>query len=195
MGVSADLSIVDLGVPINLAFSVAARMNTYANLGVLDVVTWQVLFDSVPMVYFARSLQVICRSWSIGCYSGFPNEWLIQRLETLSAAIISSSALAMVLLPPGTFTADSMRVDSLVFHKSYKSQFSRSEVGLWIVDYTSPMAGFIGMAFSTKIASIVKAIVDEKIGNDEVSNKQGDFLQILLFANTLSDNEKLTFVD
>ncbi|KAK9159837.1 hypothetical protein Syun_006178 [Stephania yunnanensis] len=32
--VSADLSIVDLDVPFNLAFSFAATMNTYANLGV-----------------------------------------------------------------------------------------------------------------------------------------------------------------
>ncbi|KAK9093152.1 hypothetical protein Syun_028063 [Stephania yunnanensis] len=46
-----------------------------------------------------------------------------------------------------------------------------------------------------RIASTVKAIVDERIGNGEVSNKQGDFLQILISANTLSDNEKLSFVD
>ncbi|KAK9087556.1 hypothetical protein Syun_029950 [Stephania yunnanensis] len=47
--VSTDLSIVDLDVPFNLAFSVAATMNTYANLGVL--------FVSVPIIYFAISLQ------------------------------------------------------------------------------------------------------------------------------------------
>ncbi|KAK9107281.1 hypothetical protein Syun_023292 [Stephania yunnanensis] len=46
----------------------------------------------------------------------------------------------------------------------------------------------------TRIASTAKTIVDERIGNGEVSNKQGDFLQILLSANTLSDNEKLSFV-
>ncbi|KAK9098627.1 hypothetical protein Syun_025672 [Stephania yunnanensis] len=46
-----------------------------------------------------------------------------------------------------------------------------------------------------RIASTVKAIVDERIGNGEVSNKQGDFLQILISANTLSDNEKLSFRD
>ncbi|KAK9141721.1 hypothetical protein Syun_011121 [Stephania yunnanensis] len=46
-----------------------------------------------------------------------------------------------------------------------------------------------------RIASTVKAIVDERIGNGEVSNKQGDFLEILISANTLSDNEKLSFVD
>ncbi|KAK9157713.1 hypothetical protein Scep_004287 [Stephania cephalantha] len=154
-GVSADLSIVDLDVPLNLAFSVAATMNTYANLGVLAVVTWQVLFVSVPMVYFAISLQryyfnsakelmringttksmlsnhlaeTIAGAMTIRAFkkeerffaknfdlidkyaSPFfhnfaGNEWLIQRLETLSAAVISSSALAMVLLPPGTFIA------------------------------------------------------------------------------------------
>ncbi|KAK9163628.1 hypothetical protein Syun_004530 [Stephania yunnanensis] len=54
--VSADLSIVDLDVSFNLAFSVAATMNTYVNLGVL--------FVSVPMVYFAISLQVV-----IFCFS------------------------------------------------------------------------------------------------------------------------------
>ncbi|KAK9143916.1 hypothetical protein Syun_013316 [Stephania yunnanensis] len=153
--VSADLSIVDLDVPFSLAFSVAATMNTYANLGVLAVVTWQVLFVSVPMVYFAISLQryyfnsakelmringttksmlsnhlaetiagamtirafkkedrffaknfdLIDKNASPFFYNFAANEWLIQRLETLSAAVISSSALAMVLLPPGTFTA------------------------------------------------------------------------------------------
>ncbi|KAK9152104.1 hypothetical protein Syun_010413 [Stephania yunnanensis] len=59
------------------------------------------------------------------------------------------------------------------------------------------LAGRLGLGLQsrTRIASTVKAIVDERIGNGEVSNKQGDFLQILLSANTLSDNEKLSFVD
>ncbi|KAK9083243.1 hypothetical protein Scep_029714 [Stephania cephalantha] len=55
--------------------------------------------------------------------------------------------------------------------------------------------GLKGYQARTRIASTVKAIVDERIGNGEVSNKHGDFLQILLSANTLSDNEKLSFVD
>ncbi|KAK9156399.1 hypothetical protein Sjap_003879 [Stephania japonica] len=46
----------------------------------------------------------------------------------------------------------------------------------------------------TRIASTVKTIVDERIGNGELSNKKGDFLEILLSANTLSDNEKRSFV-
>ncbi|KAK9114929.1 hypothetical protein Syun_021726 [Stephania yunnanensis] len=80
-------------------------MNTYANLGVLAVVTWQVLFVSVPMVYFVISLQRYYFNSAKELMRINANEWLIQRLEILSAAVISSSALAMVLLPPGTFTA------------------------------------------------------------------------------------------
>ncbi|KAK9081651.1 hypothetical protein Syun_031434 [Stephania yunnanensis] len=45
-----------------------------------------------------------------------------------------------------------------------------------------------------RIAFTVKAIVDERIGNGEVSNKQGPFLQILISTNTLSDNEKPSFL-
>lgn len=39
-------------------FSVAVTTNAFANLGVLAVVTWQVLFVSVPVVYLALRLQV-----------------------------------------------------------------------------------------------------------------------------------------
>lgn len=39
-------------------FAVAVSMNTYGNLGVLAVVTWQVLFVSIPMVFLAILLQV-----------------------------------------------------------------------------------------------------------------------------------------
>ncbi|XP_019247526.1 PREDICTED: ABC transporter C family member 10-like isoform X3 [Nicotiana attenuata] len=55
--VSSDLSIVDLDIPFNLIFAVAATTNFYSNLGVLAVVTWQVLFVSIPMVYVAVRLQ------------------------------------------------------------------------------------------------------------------------------------------
>ncbi|KAM0944469.1 putative ABC-type xenobiotic transporter [Dioscorea sansibarensis] len=37
-------------------------------------------------------------------------EWLIQRLETMSAAVISSSALVMALLPHGTFSPGFVRL-------------------------------------------------------------------------------------
>ncbi|KAK9984257.1 hypothetical protein SO802_033782 [Lithocarpus litseifolius] len=39
------------------------------------------------------------------CGSFTANEWLIQRLETLSAVVLASSALCMVLLPSGTFSS------------------------------------------------------------------------------------------
>ncbi|KAF9611048.1 hypothetical protein IFM89_026755 [Coptis chinensis] len=152
--VSADLSIVDLDVPFNLILAVGATTNTYANLGVLAVITWQVLFVSIPMVYlaiclqqyyfasvkelmringttksmlanhlaesiagaitirafqkedrfFAQNLDLIDTNASPFFHNFAANEWLIERLEILSATVISSSALAMVLLPPGTFS-------------------------------------------------------------------------------------------
>ncbi|XP_050913293.1 ABC transporter C family member 10 isoform X2 [Lathyrus oleraceus] len=55
--VSSDLSIVDLDVPFGLLFAVAATTTCYASLTVLAVVTWQVLFVSIPMIYFAPRLQ------------------------------------------------------------------------------------------------------------------------------------------
>ncbi|KAJ6976843.1 ABC transporter C family member 10-like [Populus alba x Populus x berolinensis] len=55
--VASDLSIVDLDVPFSLIFAVGATTNSYSNLGVLAVVTWQVLFVSIPMVYLAIRLQ------------------------------------------------------------------------------------------------------------------------------------------
>ncbi|XP_010059945.2 ABC transporter C family member 10 [Eucalyptus grandis] len=152
--VSADLSIVDIDVPFSMVFAVGATGNTYANLGVLAVVTWQVLFVSIPMIYFAiqlqryyfssakelmrlngttksyvanhlaesvagavsirafeeeerffrKNLDLIDENASPFFHSFAANEWLIQRLEILSAAVLSSTALSMVLLPLGTFS-------------------------------------------------------------------------------------------
>lgn len=56
--VSADLSIVDIDIPFSLIFSVAASINAYSNLGVITVVTWEVLFVAIPMIYLAILLQV-----------------------------------------------------------------------------------------------------------------------------------------
>ncbi|XP_042505968.1 ABC transporter C family member 10-like [Macadamia integrifolia] len=53
--------------------------------------------------FFATNLNVIDRNASPFFHNFSANEWLIQRLELLSATVLSSSALAMVLLPPGTF--------------------------------------------------------------------------------------------
>ncbi|KAL6839562.1 hypothetical protein ACP4OV_030501 [Aristida adscensionis] len=55
--VSSDLSLVDLDVPFAFMFSISASLNAYSNLGVLAVVTWQVLFVSVPMIVLAIRLQ------------------------------------------------------------------------------------------------------------------------------------------
>ncbi|KDO56159.1 hypothetical protein CISIN_1g0009011mg, partial [Citrus sinensis] len=152
--VSSDLSIVDLDVPFSLIFAVGATTNAYSNLGVLAVVTWQVLFVSIPVIFlairlqryyfatakelmrlngttkslvanhlaesiagamtirafeeedrfFAKNLDLIDTNASPFFQTFAANEWLIQRLETLSATVISSAAFCMVLLPPGTFT-------------------------------------------------------------------------------------------
>lgn len=55
--------------------------------------------------FFAKSLELIDKNASPFFHSFAANEWLIQRLETMSAAILSSSALAMLLLPPGTLNS------------------------------------------------------------------------------------------
>lgn len=59
MQVSSDLSIIDLDVPLVIMFTSSASLNAYSSLGVLAVVTWQVLFVSVPMIVLAITLQVI----------------------------------------------------------------------------------------------------------------------------------------
>ena len=59
--VSSDLSIIDLDVPSSLDFYVAACINASSILVVLAVVTWEVLFVTIPLVYLAISLQVNTR--------------------------------------------------------------------------------------------------------------------------------------
>lgn len=54
--------------------------------------------------FFAKSLDLIDMNASPFFLSFAANEWLIQRLETLSAAVVATAALCMVLLPPGTFS-------------------------------------------------------------------------------------------
>ncbi|GER34341.1 multidrug resistance protein ABC transporter [Striga asiatica] len=55
--IPADLSIVDLDIPFSLIFTVGATVNCYSNLAVLAVITWQVLFISLPIIYLAIRLQ------------------------------------------------------------------------------------------------------------------------------------------
>ncbi|KAL5540879.1 hypothetical protein UlMin_043271 [Ulmus minor] len=156
--VSSDLSIVDIDVPFSLIFAIGASINAFANLGVLAVITWQVLFVSIPTVYlafmlqryyfstakelmrlngttkslvanhlaesvagamtirafeeeerfFKKNLDLIDVNASPFFHSFAANEWLIQRLETLSATVLASAALCMVLLPPETFSSGSI---------------------------------------------------------------------------------------
>ena len=54
--------------------------------------------------FHAKNLDHIDTNASPFFHSFVANEWLIQRLETLSTAVVASSALCMVLLPPGTFS-------------------------------------------------------------------------------------------
>lgn len=151
--VSADLSIVDLDVPFSFVFTLGSTINAYSSLGVLSVVTWQVLFVCLPVIYlvlrlqryyfaaakelmringttksllanhltesisgamiirafgeedrfFNKNLGLIDKNASPFFHNFAANEWLIQRLEIMSAIVLSSSALAMALLPSGTF--------------------------------------------------------------------------------------------
>ncbi|KAM4076212.1 hypothetical protein ACJW30_12G045600 [Castanea mollissima] len=152
--VSYDLSIIDLDVPFSLVFSVSSTSNACSTLVVLAIVTWQVLFVSIPMVYLATRLQryyftsakelmringttksfvanhlaesaagamtirafgkedqfftenlgLIDTNASPFFHSFSANEWLIQWIEIVSAAVLASTSLCMVLLPPSTFS-------------------------------------------------------------------------------------------
>ncbi|XP_042456213.1 ABC transporter C family member 10-like isoform X1 [Zingiber officinale] len=54
--------------------------------------------------FFSKSLELIDKNASPFFHNFAASEWLIQRLETMSAVVVSSSALIMALLPPGTFS-------------------------------------------------------------------------------------------
>ena len=55
--------------------------------------------------FFAKNLDLIDTNASPFFHNFAANEWLIGRLEILSAAVVASAALCMVLLPLGTFTS------------------------------------------------------------------------------------------
>uniref|UniRef100_A0A0D6QX25 ABC transporter C family member 10 n=1 Tax=Araucaria cunninghamii TaxID=56994 RepID=A0A0D6QX25_ARACU len=151
--VSSDLSILDVDLPFSFIFTLSSTMNAYSNLGVVAVVTWQVLLAALPMIYLTiqlqkyyfasakelmrlngttrspianhfgesisgamtirafkvqdqflkKNLDLLDKNSSPFFHSFAANEWLIQRLEVLSAIVLCSSALAMVLLPSDTF--------------------------------------------------------------------------------------------
>ncbi|CAM8906066.1 unnamed protein product [Rhodiola kirilowii] len=129
--ISSDLSIVDLDVPFSLIFAVGATTNAYTNLGKYYFATAKELMRingttksfvanhlaaSVAGAmtirafrqedrFFSKNLDLIDINASPFFLSFTASEWLIQRLETVSAIVLSSCALCMVLLPPGTFKA------------------------------------------------------------------------------------------
>ncbi|KAJ7974098.1 ABC transporter C family member 10-like [Quillaja saponaria] len=55
--------------------------------------------------FFLKNLDLIDINASPFFHNFAANEWLIQRLEAVSAIVLASSALCMVLLPPGTFSS------------------------------------------------------------------------------------------
>ncbi|KAK2420580.1 ABC transporter C family member [Trifolium repens] len=55
--------------------------------------------------FFEKNLDLIDINASAFFHNFASNEWLILRLETISAALLASAALCMVILPPGTFSS------------------------------------------------------------------------------------------
>lgn len=55
--------------------------------------------------FFEKNLDLIDINASPFFHSFASNEWLIQRLEIVSAVLLSSAALCMVMLPPETFSS------------------------------------------------------------------------------------------
>ena len=53
--------------------------------------------------FLKKNLNLLDKNSSPFFYSFSANEWLIQRLEVLSAIVLCSSSFAMVLLPKGSF--------------------------------------------------------------------------------------------
>lgn len=53
--------------------------------------------------FFDKNLELIDANASPFFHNFSANEWLIQRLELIAAAVLTSSALAMAVLPLGSF--------------------------------------------------------------------------------------------
>eukprot|EP00253_Pinus_taeda_P027924 PITA_27924 len=99
----------------------SSTMNAYSSLGVVAVVTWQVLIVAIPMIYLTFQLQKYyfasakepmrlngTMKSSIANHfgesiAGTMTIRAFKCLEMLSATVLCSSALAMVLLPKGSF--------------------------------------------------------------------------------------------
>ncbi|KAH0448440.1 hypothetical protein IEQ34_022240 [Dendrobium chrysotoxum] len=86
--------------------------------------------------FFAKSLVLIDKNASPYFHNFAASEWLIQRLETMSAVILSSSALVMAMLPPGTFSPGKLSIVTF----SFLSALDHYAVKLYL--------GFVGLALS-----------------------------------------------
>ncbi|KAF8733147.1 hypothetical protein HU200_015520 [Digitaria exilis] len=130
IGVSSDLSIVDLDIPFGFMFSIGASLNSYSNLGRFYLASAKELMringttksavanhlgESIAGAitirafeeedrFFEKNLELVDKNAGPYFYNFAATEWLIQRLETMSAAVLSFSAFVMALLPPGTFS-------------------------------------------------------------------------------------------
>ncbi|KAF8666270.1 hypothetical protein HU200_053693 [Digitaria exilis] len=128
--VSSDLSIIDLDVPLTIMFTSSASLNAYSSLGryylasakelmringttksalanhlgesILGAVTIRAFEEEDR--FFAKNLELIDKNAGPFFYNFAATEWLIQRLETLTAVVLSFSAFVMALLPTGTFS-------------------------------------------------------------------------------------------
>ncbi|XP_026427638.1 ABC transporter C family member 10-like isoform X3 [Papaver somniferum] len=78
--VSSDLSIVDLDLASNFVKTVMAAIITLSYIGVLAVITWQVVFVSIPMVYMVILVQRY--------YSASANE--LMRINGTSKSMIAN---------------------------------------------------------------------------------------------------------
>jgi len=63
--------------------------------------------------FFAKNLDLIDVNASPYFHTYAANEWLMLRLETISAVVFASAALCMVVLPPGTFNSGEPSVFSI----------------------------------------------------------------------------------
>jgi ATP-binding cassette, subfamily C (CFTR/MRP), member 2 len=68
---------------------------------------------------FEKNLALIDNNASAFFLSFASNEWLIQRLETISAVVLTAATLCLVMLPSGTFPSG----ETLVFIISKMSFF------------------------------------------------------------------------
>ena len=65
--------------------------------------------------FFSKNLDLVDINASPFFHSFSANEWLIQRLETLSATVLTSAAFCMVLLPPETFSSGQFHLSLRVY--------------------------------------------------------------------------------